>query len=621
MRGVVLLKIKPYLNGLNRPRMGFPQTLPAPGVLEVLSPKAIFHIVIAQQRDAVETSRRKVRWERRIIVSFIITAWLVVGLLIDYYALYHDPCLRREGGRGDRNPGEYRANPLDVCLYRARDVIFHTMESALVNSAKVAGHTKIMEKLSRGDYRPGPATEAGLVKIMTALSDLQLFTGPSLLICFSIAQDGMLGYHWKTITRLSWFSTITHLAALSIWHRQPHNLTFKQVLRLILMTCLAIMLLAALMVTADSGFRDDYYAVCYMRVPRPRFNIANPDVIFSRILLSSNFVIQCSRPYSLTATSPFQSAKNRRLSLKAALFVFYGHLAAARGVHDISGNGHVYHYVHCFRACEWGTLRLLELRTKGPPGENDCNPTCFKEPEGASSKTIKPVFQLAGTTVHGPSEHPSNAPTPLRGKAFAVIDQRARTFDTEATRWQRIHDCRYKSRSCFGDLVWQLCLWILFATFFLVLVNLEQFAPIVKLLPDIPLFPTEQDPLENILVDNQYDQSPFYAFVVLLGWLLLFQPVSSVLSIFFLSSRWLQRRSRSRWGVVVRVLAVVCSSATPTLTDLYCNLIQAAWVYAGVVAVYIALCVGSTFSLVGSHELEGWKRLSAEVELASAAAP
>ncbi|KAK8074461.1 hypothetical protein PG997_009124 [Apiospora hydei] len=450
-----------------------------------------------------------------------------------------------------RNPGEFRANPFDVCLYRARDMIFHTVESVLVNSAKVAGQTKIMEKLSRGDYRPGPDTEAGLVKIITALSDLQLFTGLSLLICgFSIAQDGMLGYHWKIITRLAWFSTITHLAALSIWHRHPQKLTFKRMLRLILMSCLAIMLVAALMVTADSGFRDDYYAVCYMRVPRPHFNTANPDVIFSCILLSSNFVIQFSRPYSLTATSPFQSAKTwlllvirqllsrfclklQRLSLRAALFGFMAILQPLVAsmiylemvMHIITSTAFEIYWLVI--ACEWGTLRLLELRTKGPPGENDWSfgqifpLAMFIAPVFIVIDNLgrsgpyqgSPASPATQNTPGGQRVSPSTLPMrrilyaeKLSPSLISVLgpltprpqDGNASTIGTQwGSRPPRIEPFflgRYESWYCFGDLVWQLFLWILFATFFLVLVNLEQFAPIVKLLPDIPLFPTEQDP-------------------------------------------------------------------------------------------------------------------------------
>ncbi|KAK8043302.1 hypothetical protein PG993_005732 [Apiospora rasikravindrae] len=473
---------------------------------------------------------------------------------------------------------------------------------------------------ARCDYENGvtqniePDPDIAGIGIITALSDLQLFTGLSLLICgFSIAQDGMLGYHWKIITRLAWFSTITHLAALSIWHRQPHKPTLKRVLRLILMSCLAIMLLAALMVTADSGFRDDYYAVCYMRVPRPHFNVANPDTI---------------QPGRHGADPVRQKS-------------------------DIANS------------CEWGTLRLLELRTKGPPGEDDWSfgqifpLAMFIAPVfivihnmGRSGANQGPSEMSAAQNVVPPpvtyfgwrEQQSTNRQSPLPTRRLLYVEKLSSSLisvlgpltpspqdanvSTIVAQWgsspprhEPFFLGRYESWSCFGDLVWQLCLWILSATFFLVLNNLDQFAPIVKLLPDIPLFPTEQDPLENILVDNQYDQSPFYAFVVLLGWLLLFQPVSSILSIILLSSRWLDRRSHSRRGRLVRIMAVLCSIAAPTLTDIYCNLIQAALAYTGIVAVYVVLCAGLSFSLVGSGELEDWKRLSAEAETRSAAGP
>ncbi|KAK8008086.1 hypothetical protein PG991_010637 [Apiospora marii] len=205
-----------------------------------------------------------------IVVSFIITAWLIVFLLIFYYWNCHDPRAKQDNGQ---NPNETRANIFDDCLYQAKEAVSH--------------------RLFPSNHPIKPAIKAGVLQTITAFGDMQLFTGLSMLISgFARAPDKMSGYHWKIITRLAWFSTITHLAALSSWHHQPHRNTRKQIVRLILMSCVAIMLVVALMVTADDIFRNDYYAYCFMQVPRPNFDYVDVDPIFSCILLSSNIGVR-----------------------------------------------------------------------------------------------------------------------------------------------------------------------------------------------------------------------------------------------------------------------------------------------------------------------------------------
>ncbi|KAK8132162.1 hypothetical protein PG999_000335 [Apiospora kogelbergensis] len=327
------------------------------------------------------------------VISFLVTAWLVVGLIVVYYAIYYNPHLRpRDQSGGD--PDEFRANPFDLCLYRAKDTSSRMIRSILMSSARMIGQAEILTNLF-GNSRFGPATGAGFVRIITALSDVQLFTGLSLVIGgFSTAQNGMLGYHWKMITRLAWFSTLTHLAALSTWNRSLHHISVKQVLRLILMSCLAIMLVTAIMVTADTGFDDDYYAVCYMRVPRTIFNIANPDALSSAILIVSNILIRLCKMRRITPKSTFTMAKTRvillvrqllawfcihlqKASLRVNLFVILVFLQPLVGfmmyleitMHLISSTAFEIYWLAT--ASAWGTIRLLALRSKGPSGEDD----------------------------------------------------------------------------------------------------------------------------------------------------------------------------------------------------------------------------------------------------------
>ncbi|KAK7984612.1 hypothetical protein PG989_012014 [Apiospora arundinis] len=100
----------------------------------------------------------------KIIVSFLTTAWLVVGLLIVYYTIYHDPHVQPSHSPDGRAGGEFRANPFDVSLYQAKNAVFRIVGSLFAKCADAIGHREVLNKFSK-DYRPGPAAEAALVQV------------------------------------------------------------------------------------------------------------------------------------------------------------------------------------------------------------------------------------------------------------------------------------------------------------------------------------------------------------------------------------------------------------------------------------------------------------------------
>ncbi|KAK8071557.1 hypothetical protein PG996_004905 [Apiospora saccharicola] len=74
----------------------------------------------------------------------------------------------------------------------------------------------------------------------------------------------------------------------------------------------------------------------------------------------------------------------------------------------------------------------------------------------------------------------------------------------------------YESLSCFNDLVWQFCIWLLFITFFAVFTDFEQFQAISNAFP-MPAFGLGFDAAgENIIMD---DQSPVFNIFLLLFWI------------------------------------------------------------------------------------------------------
>ena len=81
---------------------------------------------------------------------------------------------------------------------------------------------------------------------MITFADMQIFTGIAILISgFSSLRSGLSSYHWQLIVHLAWFSSITHLSALSFLRHYLHNRKKERTLRITLMLVLLILLSVA----------------------------------------------------------------------------------------------------------------------------------------------------------------------------------------------------------------------------------------------------------------------------------------------------------------------------------------------------------------------------------------
>jgi hypothetical protein len=128
-----------------------------------------------------------------------------------------------------------------------------------------------------------------------ALSDAQIVSGIAILVSgyYSAMRGGMSGYHWKMMVRVAWFSTITHLAALSCLRTYLYQNQVKRGLRLFFMGCLAVMLITATIPTASTEFRDDLPARCFLDFSRfDRSKHGDADTIFSLLLLVYNIILR-----------------------------------------------------------------------------------------------------------------------------------------------------------------------------------------------------------------------------------------------------------------------------------------------------------------------------------------
>jgi len=142
----------------------------------------------------------------------------------------------------------------------------------------------------------------------------------------------------------------------------------------------------------------------------------------------------------------------------------------------------------------------------------------------------------------------------------------------------------------FRYLVVQLCLWALFATFWAVFADFEQFWPITQTY-------TPASWLQDIITwDVRSDQSPTANVYILIFWILFLGPSTSVLFVLFW--RWSPNRiyePRPALRIVVFGLRLVFSLSfllLPTLTFIYLEVKQAAFAWGMVVLAYVSVCVG-----------------------------
>lgn len=126
------------------------------------------------------------------------------------------------------------------------------------------------------------------------LSDVQIVTGISILVSgyYSATHHGMSGYHWKMMVRIAWFSSVTHLGALSCLRTYLHENKVKLGSRLALMGSLAVMLIYATFTTSDGRFADDLPAICFLDISKSPTRHANGDVLVSVLLLIYNIVLR-----------------------------------------------------------------------------------------------------------------------------------------------------------------------------------------------------------------------------------------------------------------------------------------------------------------------------------------
>ncbi|KAL4804639.1 hypothetical protein BDV18DRAFT_161735 [Aspergillus unguis] len=200
-----------------------------------------------------------------VIVGYVATAGIAITVIIAHYFIVYQPNLdpfREENNVGCSRAVPFQPNPVDLIILRCIRWPFKGFRAVKTSSP------------SRWPYLNSPLT-----KCILAMSDLQLATGISILISgYTQLRCGISSYHWLVISRLAWFSSLTHLSCLTLLRNYLYNRKAQRQWRLLFMLGLIIMLITAMVPTGSYEWSSPYelvdassegsdYAICRFSTP------------------------------------------------------------------------------------------------------------------------------------------------------------------------------------------------------------------------------------------------------------------------------------------------------------------------------------------------------------------
>ncbi|KAK3331552.1 hypothetical protein B0H66DRAFT_614152 [Apodospora peruviana] len=406
-----------------------------------------------------------------------------------------------------------RPNPIDMVFYNARNNLL----SLLFPENQDGTRNSFIRKLH------GRAGRDAFTDAVMNLSDLLIVSGIFILVSgYYAGTRGLSGYHWKMMVRVAWFSTITHLAALSCLRTHLYQNQVKRFLRLILIGILAVMVITVTMATADVNFSDARPAICFLRLPRHLSNLENLDVPFvaSLILVNTYYFM-----YTSTVAEVYW--------LLVSAFL--------------------------------GTLRLFELRNSRSQGEDKWTfgqimPVAlflapllvFIDTAVKSWKEESPAPELIASPIPIPNRYlPSladNTNLPSSIDHIQSLDNRSFSVPSLQPLSLPNRDQHQPFIGYFEDipgfpyLVLQLCLWILFLTFWAYCSGFELFLSLSDSLHPVEYYGNGDISFSFGYIgklDNPNNQleSPVGGIFYLLPWILLFGPTASMLYLLFYPRR------------------------------------------------------------------------------------
>lgn len=155
------------------------------------------------------------------------------------------------------------------------------------------------------------------------MSDIQIVTGLSLLVAgFTQLRCGVSAFDWQVLVFLVFFSSLTHLACLTFLRNYLYNRPGERMWRVVLMSLMVVMLVAAMVPTADFDYTlwkiersgaerqrlNDHagaFAICSYRKSVDTKSISYGSMVVSVILLVFGLLTRVCRLYMPVAVSFF----------------------------------------------------------------------------------------------------------------------------------------------------------------------------------------------------------------------------------------------------------------------------------------------------------------------------
>ncbi|KAL4730875.1 hypothetical protein ACLX1H_002917 [Fusarium chlamydosporum] len=207
-----------------------------------------------------------------VVAGFLGTAWLAVIFVLLHYLFafdpYENPFESSYQRISDRTDGVWRPNPIDVIT---KDLVDKSLKWMSFSSSWAIG----------------------IEMSILGMCDVQFVTGLSILLsgAFAVFKD-ISSYHFLLITRLAWFSNLTHLCGLTVLRKYFHIRPVEKRIRIVCMFTIAIMLLIAIGPTLLFDWDDSSgggessvgtYVICFFSAPRsPEWQLLFDDATSSR---------------------------------------------------------------------------------------------------------------------------------------------------------------------------------------------------------------------------------------------------------------------------------------------------------------------------------------------------
>lgn len=203
-----------------------------------------------------------------------------------YYLVVYDPMqdpFRKT--HQDTLRSSFRPNPVDVVflqtLRKLSKRVFSWRRHRI--SARVERiFIKVFCELMTYFKPVGSICCSNILQCTLSMGDLQILTGLSILISgYAQMSKDLSSYHWMVIVDLAWFSSLTHLACLTVLRNFFYSHPLQRAGRLFFMGVLAILLIVGLSWTGNYTWVSLNYSMSSRQFPEYPLSLHSTDRVMA----------------------------------------------------------------------------------------------------------------------------------------------------------------------------------------------------------------------------------------------------------------------------------------------------------------------------------------------------